>query len=86
MGGRPPLKKSLFPVQRVAEIVASWAAANLSSFLRVSFFLGGGGGRGGKKIMKFLRIFFWQNEKKKGFPFCSNILTRPETTFLLRMA
>ena len=33
----PPLKKSLFPVQRVAEIVASRAAANF--FFPSSFFL-----------------------------------------------
>ena len=26
-GLRPPLKQSLFPVQQVAKIVASWAAA-----------------------------------------------------------
>ena len=35
---RPPLKKSLFPVQRVAEIVASRAAA-LPFFFPLFFFL-----------------------------------------------
>ena len=34
---RPPLKKSLFPVQRVAEILASQAAA-ISFFFFFSFF------------------------------------------------
>ena len=46
---RPPLKKSLFPVQRVAEIVASRAAA---------FFFG-------KKIITFLNKKNCKNEIKK---------------------
>ena len=72
------LKNSLFSVQRVAEIMASWAAAIFFFFFRFffsfyNFFFFGGGG---KKILKFLTtIFFWQNEKKK-FPFCRYILTR----------
>ena len=45
---RPPLKKSLFPVQRVAEIMASRAAAKSFFFLGF-FFWGGGGGGGGEK-------------------------------------
>ena len=39
---RPPLKKSLFLVQRVAKIVVSQAAVNFF-FSRVFLFLGGGG-------------------------------------------
>ena len=54
------LKKSLFPVQRVAEIVASRAAANL--FFPPLFFL--------------VRKFFGGQNEKKEFPFCSNIHTR----------
>ena len=43
MGIRPTLKKSVFPVQQVAKIVDSWAAAK---FFFIFFFC--------KKIMKTL--------------------------------
>ena len=46
------IKKSLFPVQRVAKIVASWASAFF-------FFLGGGGGLGG--VTKILSILGGKN-------------------------
>ena len=54
----PPLKKKLFPAQRVAEILASKAAAKSFFF---SFFFGGGG----KKMMKLLtkKIFFLIKKK-----------------------
>ena len=58
------LKKKLFPVQRVAEIVSSRAAA-------ISFFF----------CKKNVEIFDKKKTigkmKKKKFPFCSYILTRP---------
>ena len=57
---RPPLKKSLFPVQRVAEIVASWAAAKLYFSPFFLFF--------GKKMMKFLPTIFWGGKMTKKVP------------------
>ena len=66
---RPPLKTSLFPVQRVAEIMAIRAAAKSFFFSVFSFF--------GKKIVKIiLEIFFFENEKKK-VPVGPHRLTRP---------
>ena len=66
-----PLKKCLFPVQRVAEIVASRAATK--SIFSVFFFC--------KKMMKFwppTSLFFFKLAKwKKKFPFCSDIVTWP---------
>ena len=66
---RPPLKKTLFPVQRVAEIVASRAVAKSSFF--PPFFLCV------RKWWNFdQKNIFWAKWKKK-FPFCSNIHTWP---------
>ena len=69
---RPPLKQCLFPVPRVAEIVASRAATFF-------FFLGGGGG-GGKKIVKTK-----QNKRGGGEvlsrPLCTHPAASPEITF-----
>ena len=56
---RPPLKRSLFPVQRVAEIVANRAAAK--SFLFLVFF---GFFAFGKKIIFDPKFLFDKNEKK----------------------
>ena len=61
---RPPLKRSLFPVQRVTKLRPVGRSQNLS------FFLGGGGG-GGKKIKKRVQ------EQKIKFQVGKKIPTRP---------
>ena len=68
-----PFKKGLFPVQRVAKIVASRAAAFLFHF----FFGGGGGGVELEKIIHFLGK---KNCKKiSSRTFFSHPANKPET-------
>ena len=61
------LKKSLFPVQRVAEIVASQVAAILFFFPNIFFFLG-------KKMMN---LFTKKNGKMKKKSFHSAVMNSP---------
>ena len=74
----PPIKKKLFPVQRVAEIVVSRAAATKNRL----FF-------GGKKIKTFFEEKKGDNKKtpsrQEKLPVGKNILTQPlhrKQTFL----
>ena len=84
-GGEAVHKKNLFPIQRVAQIMATQAATNsICLFLpppfffvrkfNSSFFFGGGGGEGNRKLKKRKKK---KRKKKRKVPVGTNILTRP---------